>query len=175
MSNDDEICDLMVAFDIGFDCSPIREAGAEIVDEGNSYRLIRKGDALFRVVVERAIPSNVHLSKDQASPPATKVHPEGEELYRFSAPELTGIPTQIQHPSKSGKPITRDPGMIGGSIIMSEMAESGPHFLIQMQHPDGTSLGAIMFQDEYIAFGEIYIELGRHANLVAATKGQSPS
>lgn len=134
-----------------------------------NYRRISPFKELAAAVetVRMQLPTGVALSDDQDSPPISPAVAEAGDL-RISKPEMIGIHTQIQHPTTSGKPPTTKPGLIGGSVVH---AADGPRVLIQMKHADGSSLGAILLPDEYLAFGECYAELGASAGLLAATRG----
>lgn len=117
---------------------------------------------------EPTLPPGIRLAADQNSPPITDARAIDAHTAHFHQPELLGIACQIQHPVKSGKPKAEHLGMLGAGIVLTP---DGPIIMLQMQHPDGTSLGAILQGEDYNAFAEIYIPLGPQANLLA-TKSQ---
>ena len=63
----------------------------------------------------------------------------------FGPPELEGVMCEIQHGSASPdtiKPITEVPGTLGAGVLI--LPSGQPRVVIQLKHPDGTSLGCVL-------------------------------
>lgn len=116
------------------------------------------------------LPGGARRSADQASAPITQSERHGEGAFIVQAPELIGIECQIQHPLQPGDVPEPRKGMCGCGILMTD---DGPKFLIQLKHPDGSSMVAIMEVEDFLGWTPLWLELPRQAEAVMRpTRGQ---
>lgn len=122
------------------------EAGAEL-----ARRVGMEGELVI------PLPGGATMS-DPETPPVTAGSKAGPDHFHFAEPEFLGIRTQVQHPSQSGKPPTHEAGVIGCSYLAAEDGEF--RVLLNLTHADGTSLAAILDRNDYISFGDCYVQTG---------------
>ena len=115
------------------------------------------------------LPPGTKLSADQTSAPVSFGEDTGPGTVRFPKPEMLGIQCQIQHPQKAGKGMTTDPGLLGAGVVMTT---DGLRFMLQLQHPDGSSMAAILSPQDYISFADIFMTLGVQGQALAAGRPQ---
>jgi hypothetical protein len=60
----------------------------------------------------------------------------------FEHPTLEGISCEVQHNVQSGKPHTSESGLIGVGVVTLPTGQ--PRLILQVKHPDGTSLGGVL-------------------------------
>lgn len=125
--------------------------GGDPIEVGESLGLGAGG-----VVVALPLPPQTTLS-DPSTPPITPASEAGPHI-KFASPEFVGIRTQVQHPTDSGKPPSEDPGMLGASRIAAPDGEF--RVMLALTHADGTRLAAILDRNDYLSFGECFMQAG---------------
>lgn len=110
---------------------------------------------------EPKLPPGVTIAPDQSSAPISYQQPGDSSVQR---PELEGIQCSVQHPVISGHLSTTELGLLGAGVVVQ--ADGSAAVMVQMKHADGTSLGVLLGPGEYAAFAEVYLGMGRQANLI---------
>lgn len=92
-----------------------------------------------------------------------QITPDGQVAYH--RPPLEGIVTEVQHSIESRKPVTTMPGMVGAGVVVLPTGQ--PRVIIQVKHPDGTSLAAILNAQCLATITEILEDGGKKAQGIA--------
>jgi hypothetical protein len=128
---------------------PIAEAGK--LDPGGD-------DPLFFVP---DLPGGLKWSpQGQDSPPISvaEASPDNPEGLVTHKPEFLGVSVQVQHPLGEGRPPCDRPGMLGVSSLAAPDGDF--RVMVGLTNADGTSMAAILSPEEYVSFGECYVEAG---------------
>lgn len=66
---------------------------------------------------------------------------DGETVV-YQQPQMEGVQCEVQHSLKSGKPMTKERGIMGVGVVTLPTGQ--PRLIVQIKHPDGTSLSATL-------------------------------
>ncbi len=83
------------------------------------------------------------------------------DYFRADIPVFDGIQVQVQRPLGVAEP-TREPGVLGMAITS---LNNEPHVFLNIRHPDGTSLSAVMGIEDFAALGSLFTSTIRRLEL----------
>lgn len=142
-----------------------------MIDAANNGRKVELIEVICMPVPE-PLPAGAVLSADQGSAAVTIGESIGNHQQKITHPEMLGIACRIQHPLTSGKPPVTENGLLGAGVVIN-----GDYavIMVQMKHPDGTSLGAILSGEEFASHVDTLIQVGKDFQLATASVGRKPS
>lgn len=122
---------------------------------------------------EIKLPPHVILGAEGTPPSSQAVQGEDPDIFVLERPELMGVQCEIQHPLGGDKPRTEEPGMLGAGQFSAP--DGIQRVLVQMNHPDGTSMGAMLQRETFASFAECLTEAGELAGFIpsAAKMGRA--
>lgn len=106
-------------------------------------------------------------------PPENEARLVGDDLVECAAPKLSGIECEVQYGLRSGKPIADLPGTVAFGTIVLPTGQ--PRVIVQISHPDGTSLaGIVRGRAEFATLAECLRDAGLQAQTIADDVDRAP-
>lgn len=118
------------------------------------------------------LPAGAKMSKRPGDAPVIHAEMIGDGMILGIAhkPEFRGIAVQVQHPLQAGKPPADGDGLVGFGICV---APDHLMIMLDIRHPDGTGLAALMGMEEFEALGEVYTKTRDEARLIFEAGGKA--
>lgn len=92
------------------------------------------------------------------------IQPGGQSVV-YHHPTMEGFDCEVQHSLASGKPVTDKPGLIGVGVVTLPTGQ--PRLVVQIKHPDGTSVSATLKGRDLRTLIECLTDAGNEAEAIA--------
>lgn len=93
------------------------------------------------------------------------IQPDGKTVV-FPGPVMEGFDCEVQHTMQTGKPYTDKRGMLGFGVVVLPTGQ--PRVVMQVKHPDGSSLSAALKREDVALLFECLIDAAQNAEAKAS-------
>lgn len=98
------------------------------------------------------------------------IQPDGS--VQFPSLKLEGFSCEVQHSVNSGRPMTDEDGTVDVGVMV--MPGGQPRVILQIQHPDGTSMAASLLKAEVMMLNACVADAEARATSVARSATKAP-